>query len=352
MQASGGMTWEVVRDERGLDRLSPEWQALNARCGAEGFFTRMEIVRANWDRHRKDGRTSLNVVAIRDGGRLVMGLPMVKRHDVFGVHALHWLDSATPFYDGLLVDPGMDVEAAARALTLVMHSSLATRLLKIGFVHGGTSLHRVLEAAGMPLVHRASAPRLDISGTPTWESHLAAMPANRRQQFGNLGRRLRKAGAEPVRMVTDPEERRIEISRLFARKRQWVQERGLSDWIVPAETETWFQRVAAHEDARNHTHVFRFGTADDWIAGILAFERDGTLYLSKMAHNPAWERLSPGWILLVEMVRFAIGRNLSSVDFMIGSSPWKDRLADRPGAVFGCRKSLLPWHRGRPQVSP
>ncbi|WP_187969787.1 GNAT family N-acetyltransferase [Aquibium microcysteis] len=347
MRVPGGIGWEIVSDEGGLDRLAAEWEALDARCASEGFFTRMEILRANWERYRKDGRTALHVAAIRDRGRLVMGMPMIRRRELFGTHSLLWLDSRTPFYDGLLLDPAMETAAAAAVLLDVLHASLATRIFKVGFVHEGTALHRVLDAAGMPLVRKAEAASLDIAGYPTFEAHLAAMPARRRQQIGNFGRRLRKAGAGPVHAVTDPQERSAEIARLFARKRQWVEEEGLSDWIVPAATEAWFQRIAAREDARNRTHLLRLASGEDWIASILAFERDGTLYLSKMAHNPAWERFSPGWVLLAEVVRFAIERRLGSIDFMIGSSAWKNRLADRHRAVFGCRANLLPWRRRR-----
>ena len=352
MEGPDGIAWEIVRDDGGLDRLAPEWATLNARCGAEGFFSRMEVVRANWDRHRKDPRTTLHVLAIRLHGRLVMGLPMVKRRDRLGPHSLYWLDSRTPFYDGLLLDPDMDTAMAARVFTRFLHSSWTRRLLKIGFVHGGSALHRVLDAAGLPLVHRTAAPSLDTSAFPKWDAYLAAMSAKRRQQFGNFGRRLQKAGAGPVHLVTDPQERSAEIARLFARKRQWVQDHELSDWIVPPETEIWFQRVAAEEDARNRTHLLRLRSDHAWIASILCFERDGTIFLSKMAHNPDWERFSPGWVLLVEMVRFAIERKLSTVDFMIGGSPWKDRLSDRPGETFTCRASLLPWHRARRQALP
>lgn len=351
MQGADGFAWDVVRDEGGLDRLAPEWATLNARCGAEGFFSRMEIVRANWDRHRKDPRTALHVVAIRLHGRLVMGLPMVRRRDRLGTHSLHWLDSRTPFYDGLLLDPDIDAATAARVFVTFLRSSWTRRLLKIGFVHEGSALHRVLGAAGMPLTPRTVAPTLDVSAFPTWDAHLAAMPAKRRQQFGNLSRRLQKAGAGPMHLVTDPQERSAEIARLFTRKRQWVQEHDLADWIVPPETEAWFQRIAAEEDARNRTRLLRFQSGTDWIASILCFERDGTLFLSKMAHNPQWDRFSPGWLLLVEMVRFAIEGKLSTVDFMIGNSPWKGRLSDRPGATFTCRASQLPWHRSRHQVS-
>lgn len=343
-----GYSWEVIRDESGLDRLAPEWTALNARCGAEGFFSRMEIVRANWDRHRDDPRTALHVVAVRERGRLVIGAPMIRRRDRLGTHTLHWLDSKTPFYDGLLVDPAMDVATAARLFDRILGASWTRRLLKIGFVAGDGTLHGVLAAAGLPLTFRTVAPSVDVSRHATWEAYLAATKAKRRQQFGNFSRRLQKAGAGPVHLVTDPGERRDEIARLFSRKRQWVQEQALEDWIVPPEAEAWFQTIAAREDERNRTRLLRLSAGPVWIASVLCFERDGSLFLSKMAHDPDWDRFSPGWILMMEVVRFAIGQKLATVDFMIGRSQWKNRLSDRQGAIYSCRARLLPWQRNRP----
>lgn len=342
-----GITWEVIRDEAGLERLAPEWTALNARCGPEGFFTRMEVVRANWDRHKGDPRTSLHILAIRKGGRLAFGAPMIRHRDALGTHALHWLDSKTPFYDDILLDPDMDPALAARLFRKHLVDSWTRRVLKIGHVVEGTPLHRLLVAADFPLRFRTVAPTLDISAYATWEAYLSTIPAKRRQQFGNYSRRLQKAGAEPIRLVTDPDERRAEIARLFSRKREWVKEKELSDWIVPAETEAWFQQIAAREDARNRTHVLRLSAGDEWIASCLCFERDGMVFSSKMAFNPQWERFSPGWILVLEKIRFAIGRKLSTVDFMIGRNDWKERVTDGRRSIFTCRASHLPWRRNR-----
>ncbi|MFN3546054.1 MAG: GNAT family N-acetyltransferase [Mesorhizobium sp.] len=341
-----GITFEIVRDEAGLDRLASEWATLNARCGPEGFFTRMEIVRANWDRHKDDPRTSLHVLAIRSGGQLVLGAPMIERRDALGTHVLCWLDSKTPFYDDILLDPDMDPSFAADLFKKHLFASWTRRVLKVGYVLEGTPLHRVLVAGGFPLAIRTVAPTLDISAYGSWEAYRATMPAKRRQQYGNYSRRLQKGGAKPVHLVTDPDQRRLEIARLFSRKREWVKEHDLSDWIVPPETEAWFQRIAALEDDRNRTHVLRLSAGDDWIASCLFFERDGTVYSSKMAFNPAWERCSPGWILVLEKVRFAIGRRLSTVDFMIGRNPWKERITDGQRSIFTCRAGLLPWQRG------
>ncbi|RST84431.1 GNAT family N-acetyltransferase [Aquibium carbonis] len=339
------ITFEVISDENGLERVAPEWTAVNALIGPEGFFTRMELVRANWARHRKDPRTFLNVLVIRDRGRLVFGAPMLRRRDRLGTHVLQWLDSRTPFYDGLLVDPGMDPTAAARLFTYYLEASWTRRALKIAYVLEGTALHRVLVAAGFRLTQRTVAPCVDLTVYETWDAYLAAMPASRRQQYRNLSRRLGKAGAGPLHIVTDPDERRLEIARIFSRKREWVKEHDLPDWIVPPETEAWFQWVAAREDARNRTHVLRLAAGDEWIASSLCLERDGTIFSSKMAFNPAWERFSPGWVLTLEKIRFAIGRQLSSVDFMIGRTPWKDRVADQFRSSFACRVNLLPGRR-------
>ena len=79
------------------------------------------------------------------------------------------------------------------------------------------------------------------------------------------------------------------------------------------------------------------------IGILLLLERDGTIFLSKIAHNPAWSRYSPGWLLILEAVKFSIGRKAKAIDFMIGHGAWKDRLSDRSRSVFKSRVDLSPW---------
>lgn len=344
MKTTTELAAETVVDESSLDRLAPEWTALNAKCGPSGFFTRFEVVKENWTRYRDDPRTSLHVIAIREHGKLVFAAPMFKRHDLLLTHTLQWLDSRTPLYDDVLLDSDSDIASVARIFSDVLRSSWTSRVLKIGFVLEGSDLHRVLDAAGMPFEFRTVAPSLDISRFESWDDYLTQQSANRRQQYRLFSRRLQKAGSGSVELVTGQNERRNEISALFAQKRSWVSERDdLLDWIVPEETEKWFQHIVKMDDARNKTHLLRFASDTEWIGSLLLLERDGTIFLSKIAHNPAWSRYSPGWLLILEAVRFSIGRKATAMDFMIGHGAWKERLSDRSRSVFKSRVGLRPW---------
>ncbi|WP_271091845.1 GNAT family N-acetyltransferase [Hoeflea poritis] len=348
MQGKSDYAWEIIDDEAGLDRIAPEWSALNAKCGPEGFFTRLEVIRANWARHRGDPGKSLHIAVFRQAGDLMLCAPMVKVREPVGTHKFLWLDSKTPLYDDVLLDPDVEVETAARQFMRFLSSSLLTRLLKIGFVREGSALFKMLQAAGLPLHFRTGAPSVRISQYRDWEYYLSSISANRRQQYRNFCRRIEKAGALPVRFVTDPSERRSQMAALFAEKRLWVEARDdLLDWIVPAETEAWFQYLSDQDDGTNRCHLIQMNSETEWISSMLFFERGDRLFLSKFVHNKSWDRFSPGWLIVNEVVKYGIERGFDEVDFMIGRGVWKDRIADKTSGIYSCRAGLLPWQRGR-----
>ncbi|MEM6460922.1 MAG: GNAT family N-acetyltransferase [Pseudomonadota bacterium] len=346
IKSGGGFEWEVIEDEARFESLSSDWAELNSKQGPDGFFTRVESVRENWARHRNDPRTSLHVYVLRDGGKLIFGAPMIKTRGSLGTHKLQWLDSKTPLYDDVLVDPDADVKIVAERFAAHLKSSTLRRVLKINFVVEETALHRVLTTIGAPLRYLTDATFLDLSEFTSWDDYVAKMSSNRRQQLRRFARKIQKAGAGPVQRVEDPGTRRLAISTIFEKKRSWVKvDDERPEWIVPAEAEAWFQNIAKHEDGRNRCHVFRLASQTDWIASILCFERDGTLYLSKIAHNSAWDRFSPGSVLVQQVLQFAFERGLNSADLMIGRSNWKDRFVNRSRSVSNCRIRLLPLLR-------
>ncbi|MCY6383471.1 GNAT family N-acetyltransferase [Hoeflea prorocentri] len=350
VQSPGDMDyqWEIVDSENGLGLLEREWSALNARCGPQGFFTRYEVIRANWDRHRADSGSKLHIVVFRDrGGTLVMGVPMVRVREPLGTHKLVWLDSKTPLYDDVLLDPDVEIEVAARHFKSVLSTSLLNRVLKIGFVLEGSNLHRLLNATGLPTKLLTTAPSLNISEFESWEHYLSRISTNRRQRIRNFVRRIEKAGAKAPRLITNAAERRDVMNELFDRKRRWAGMRSdLMDWVAPEETEAWFQLISNIQDERNRSHLFLLESDTERIASLLFFERDGTLFLSKLAHSEAWEQFSPGWLIVHEAIKFGIEQRMKTVDFMIGNGAWKERIADRTNKIFGCRAGPVSWRFG------
>ena len=65
----------------------------------------------------------------------------------------------------------------------------------------------------------------------------------------------------------------------------------------------------------------------DIVAGMLSFREGPTLYLSKIAHDPAWRAYSPGRTLLLLPIQRAFEHGLTKCDLMTGRSALKDALA-------------------------
>jgi CelD/BcsL family acetyltransferase involved in cellulose biosynthesis len=65
---------------------------------------------------------------------------------------------------------------------------------------------------------------------------------------------------------------------------------------------------------------------DDAIASTFGFELDGRFYLYNSAYEPEAARLSPGLVLVSELVKESIARGLASFDFLRGRERYKYQL--------------------------
>jgi CelD/BcsL family acetyltransferase involved in cellulose biosynthesis len=78
------------------------------------------------------------------------------------------------------------------------------------------------------------------------------------------------------------------------------------------------------------------------IAAILSFREAQTLYLSKIAHDPAWQLYSPGRTIVLLSIEHAFKSGLEKCDLMIGASALKLSIA-KSAVLVGNRKLTLHY---------
>jgi len=81
------------------------------------------------------------------------------------------------------------------------------------------------------------------------------------------------------------------------------------------------------------------------VAAQLSVEYADRLWVLKIGYDEAWSRLSPGWQLMAETVRYAFDRKLKSFEFLGSDEAWLHRwdtedrelstLASYPATVLG-----------------
>lgn len=341
----------VLRNIDDLHALKEAWNRLARRCGAKTFFSGHVFAENSWERHRGDFATRLHVIVVEREGELQLVMPLGRKWDWSGSRILRWLDSKTPLYNDVLVDPAADFEVLTEMVGEHLASLRFIRALKVDFVRQDSDLAQLLQALGADSRFRMTAHEIDLGQYSGWDAFFASRSKTSRQDYRRLFRRLGDHGGVKVEVIDDPKRLEEEISWIFALKRAWVLQRmGKPNWLSPPETEAWFRSTAVELSGDGQAFVLRMSCGDARVAAILVFRWRDTLFASKMAYDPAWAKYSPGWLLNWELIKLSFGEGIDHIDLMLGDEEWKERLTgevcDTLKYRLSLRSGLVPATRG------
>lgn len=91
--------------------------------------------------------------------------------------------------------------------------------------------------------------------------------------------------------------------------------------------------------AQGALHLAAMRAGDQFVACMLSFAGEGTLYAYMVSRDRAWDRLSPGQTLFAQLIRWCGDNGFSEVDLLCGDQAFKQRLGARPVIL---RNHLLP----------
>ena len=347
---------EIVDDERGLEAMRAEWDALVAACHRPSPCATHAWATAWWRAfgNRADGAgrdTQPFVVVLRDaGGRLVGVVPFVEDRPASPLRVRRLRALGFVGQDGVFdmtEEPSLLVMEGWEARTL---AALATAL-RPGLQAGRwDSVHlRVLaEAAARPLQDALSATRgqasvrIDVRGGSdyatlpgSWGDYRKAMTRSMRDNLPYYPRLLSRDGHDwRVRTLTEPGDMADAAARLAALHRARaasakgkrhdahvhgpVQEAFLSDLLC---------RLAARGEARVAELV-----VDGRVVASQAFlEAGDTMTVYYSGYEEAWSKYSPIFVIDAVVFRDALERGVRRLDFLRSPAPWKARWLAEPG---------------------
>jgi CelD/BcsL family acetyltransferase involved in cellulose biosynthesis len=319
-----------------FDSLTSEWSALADRLGAAPYLY------PGWHRawQAAFGGGALRILAARRGAHLVGVLPMEVRHGGLSAPT----NAHTPGFDILALD-----EEAARAL--------AGALFETGRPH--LSVHPV-DADGQALRALAAAATAHGYRTlvqPTGRAPYLRLAEDIRGHESALSRNLRHDVRRRFRRLCETGSVSVEVSDGRARLEDLLRE-GFD-----VEAKSWKGRRGTAIAARDDTTRFYRGLAQ-WAAEAgwlrlaflrldgraIAFQFDlepGLHYYSlKIGYDSAFERFSPGKLLLYTMVARAVARGLPAFELLGSDEPWKERWTDSSRAQVSFR-AFSPSATGR-----
>lgn len=339
--ASGEYELRVLGNEAALLSVQAEWNALAADCVGESFFTHFPFIVENWRRHAANPRNRLHIILIWRSRRLVFAMPLIRKRDIFLTASFVWLDSRMPFYDDILQAPEAEPEIVSDLVMRHFRSCRLIRKLKVKHVRDGSPASTLLRRLGADEKTREPSYSCDLTSFANWEDFLMSQSANLRQDYLRQLRNLEKSGAVRLQLISEPDKVNDEIAWLFQQKRQWARDRiGKNGWIFRPESETFIKATAKEYANSGEAFVLMLECGGKRVASIMAYHNKATIFLSKMTYDPAWKKYSPGWLLVLEICKLAFEKSARRIDFMTGSSMWKDRLSNDSCPILQFQLSL------------
>jgi CelD/BcsL family acetyltransferase involved in cellulose biosynthesis len=173
-----------------------------------------------------------------------------------------------------------------------------------------------------------TAPMIELPGS--FEAYLAALPGKLRHEIRRKQRRLAEvAGDYRVRFAT-PDTLRADVDAFIDLHRASPGPKG--KFMVPG-MEIFFRRLAEAFLPSHRFHLAFLEVEGRRAAGAIGFGYKDTFALYNSAFDRDFARLSPGMVLVAELIRGAAERGRRRFDLLKGDLEYKYRFGARPREV-------------------
>ncbi|MBN8905944.1 MAG: GNAT family N-acetyltransferase [Rhodospirillales bacterium] len=345
-----------------LDRLAAidgAWQGLWQRTGADIFQHHAWL--SAWAADAVARRAAgLRIMLAWEDERLVAILPLAigaKR----GLRVLHWAGQDFSDYCDALVDPDAPWPAALVALWDAALQKGGIDVVQMRQVRPDARARRILlqDGNGLHVEDRHErCLRIDCEW-PNGDAYFRSLNKKGRNNH-TRGKRLIEEIGGPVRFrCLDPaEDHTASLDRLIALQRAWLQATDPHSSLLGEEADL-LRSLLQTAITTGLGRLFVLEADGKMVTGSLNFLYETKLQAYFTAYDPAFDRASPGTILIVEYAKWAFDRGLRQVDFLRGDETFKFRLGNAETLLDGYlgARSLLGhaavnWKNWRKRVQP
>lgn len=340
--------YEIVSSDARLAEIGPAWNALWRR--EDGLiFQSYEWVAAWWKTVPGRESRQLRIGLIWRGTELMAILPLaIQRRK--GLRFLEWAANDCSDYADVLMHP----HCPPAALTRLWKQAVAAGGFDLYFLNRlrpDAKFRALLDGPDgprLPANHRTEVSSQVAGDWTTGQQWLDGLSKKQRQNYRRGRKALEEMGKLVFRLMPLEEPTGPVLARLGELKRQWL---ANNDRVTPLFDEgapalPALVQVLADAGA---LRIFVLECNGVTIAISVNFVQQGTLMAFLTTYDPAYERASPGMVLLMDYVQWAVDQGLTETDFLCGSEAFKARYATKqltltsvmgPGSLKG-RMAML-----------
>ncbi|MGX7741691.1 GNAT family N-acetyltransferase [Rhodopseudomonas parapalustris] len=321
---------EIVRTTERLQEVGGAWETLWEQTGALVFQSHAWVA-AWWDAVPDPHRRGLVIVLAWSGDTLdaVMPLATCRLH---GIRVLEWAAKDYSDYCDVLLRPGVDPALAVRMWDYVnaqggFDTAYLPHLLPTA---AAITLTRRTTGGGLALRrHHRQATSLRVVGP--WDNGQAwfdSQSGNARRNYRRALKSLSEGAKVEFRRLEPGEQLGPALQRCAELKRAWCARNGL---IAPLfdEGSPMLPALAKVLADKNLLHVFVLERDGIIVAMTINLVQHDTMMAYVTTYDSAFERCSPGYILLFDYIRWSIDHGATSIDFLCGDEDYKYRFANQ-----------------------
>jgi CelD/BcsL family acetyltransferase involved in cellulose biosynthesis len=318
----------------------PQWNALAAGSAVATVFQTYEWFEAWWTAFAR-GR-QLFLVTAWEGDDLAGIAPlMIERHK--GIRYLEFVGSPNADYQDLIL--GSRPEAVLSGLAdFLLDQRQAWDMLVLRNLPADSVTYRLLpnllHGVGIRTTddERIACPTLEIASRPDearrrLNGYSFRRRINRLEQIGEI-RYLRCSTRDQLEHYLP-----VFFEQYMERRAGSPAER----FFRRPEVRKFYESLARSMLPHGWLHFSVLECGGRPVAFHFGFEFKRRLYWYKPSYDPAFARLSPGKVLLSQLIRDALERELDELDFTVGAEPFKYRYARTERTNVTLRAFARPW---------
>lgn len=325
------LTTEIVTNPARFAAIQLAWQQLWQSAG--GYIFQSHAWIAGWLGGVRDRREiRLQIALIWDGDRLCAAMPCAV-HRRSALRVLTWAAQLFSDYCDCLVDPAHDNAAMLAQLWTALRRFGGFDLISLQQIRPDAKCRDFLDrmvSAGSQLQHGEREERcMRIENRwPDGEAFFRSLNKKGRNNHTRGKRILAELGGDvEFRLVEQLDNSHALMDEIMRLKHAWLRANAPNSPLLGSDGPV-LRSVLDHAWQSGLAKVFLLECGGKIAAASVNFVYAGRMEAYFTAYDPAFDRASPGTILIVDYARWSFDQGLRHVDFLRGEEAFKFRMAN------------------------
>lgn len=317
---------EIVSDATRLSAVGAAWHALWER--AEGYIFQHHTWIEGWLAGLQDRRdVRLQIALAWDGDRLCGVMPCAV-HRRSGLRVLTWAAQLFSDYCDCLLDPAYGGSAVFASMWDELNKCGGFDLVSLQQVRPDSQCRPLLECGRLQPADRSErCMRIDNRWTDG-ETFFRSLNKKARNNHTRGKRILAELGGDvSFRIVQQNEDAAHLFDEIIRLKHTWLRANDPNSSLLGLDSLV-LRSILDHIWRSGMASIFILECGGKIAAASVNFVYHGRMEAYFTAYDAAFERSSPGTILIVEYARWSFDRGLKHVDFLRGEEAFKFRMAN------------------------